>query len=571
MGTALVEADVIYHQGDPRSILQTYVDHDPHSNISAELLHQHSLIANLERLMLTTTGREFIQRLVSSDEQICRVLVARLCGDLHQPTCILRSALRILQQLASIRSAFIDSGFDDTESSYYGRAPMTWQDILTEDTAQLLTTLLTIRDAEHVEAAMTILGLLVQEQSSSGRALQLCIAHWNVLIEALPYSSFCCASVLRQDQTTLGMTFFQPPHNSTSYLVHLFQQQNDGSTTAIHAAWMLQGLSFREDAVVDYLCNDLPLMETVILAFQHAHAQDDRDLLIPLVQATGNLVTASNGKYVAMFLSQPIFVNTLSSLLQEAQVLDVIPLAGCLLIDCGLMQHPSTSVAAPALLPGLTQALLHVSYDWRSHAVEALATALEQPMENRPYVFDPYLLRDIVQETLWQPSTRVLVMESLASLIRMDNVSATVGSLAMLEMLFSFLPESRQVFASIQGVRRLDELCNHVFATEDRPYSKDDSFLVAQNRAAHLLDRYFDEEDDEDENDFNGDANLPLAPPTTLDGRQFVFGLESPDIPPQAIFSLTTPAAIPTAGQGRGRGRVMPAWMQTQQKGQPTE
>ena len=79
-------------------------------------------------------------------------------------------------------------------------------------------------------------------------------------------------------------------------------------------------------------------------------------------------------------------------------------------------------------------------------------------------------------------------------------------------------------------------VCNH----------DSDESIVAE-LAADILDKYYDKEDEEDEEEDN-----MLQPSST--GNQFQFGVQQ-----QTGMDYLTPSMPPA---GRGRGKVMPAWMQ---------
>jgi hypothetical protein len=290
---------------------------------------------------------------------------------------------------------------------------------------------------------------------------------------------------------------------------------------------------------------------------QQATLAVNRQLLVPLVQALANMATACQGEYVSMMLSNSRLVETLGYLIGQRIVIDAVALAGCLLVDCGLAHHPSTMVAAPVFLPTLIPVIVNPesSHQWRLQAAQAIATALEQPPSKSvaPTPFDPNVSAELV-EHLWQPvNARAELMEVLAGLLGVDDLSGTFAALAILDELFRTFLSSRQVFASVQGARRLDDLCNHHGAAGNNDLRE------AQSIAAYMLDLYFDESDDD--NDDHDDASMMVAPSFAPDGH-FAFGLAQD---PPSFGSATTAFDNSHAqSQGRGRGRPIPAWMQQQ-------
>ncbi|GKY92107.1 hypothetical protein MPSEU_000182100 [Mayamaea pseudoterrestris] len=568
LGTTVMNDDIAAAANDgsnamilaPSLIIRYFLEHP------FDLQH----FANLQELVASQQGREYLLQMIADNADICKNVVSQLSASLQKPA-YQRIVLTILQEIA-----MMTKNFASLTEDYYGRQPLSWQILMTRDSLLLPSLLSLPTDSGDPQtslqtAALTTLGMLVQQQSSSSAAIAFCLNHWvDYLLQALPSSSFCCAAVLRQDATTYGMQFFSEPFQNANYLMALFQcQGNDSddseqnSRTIVHAAWMLQGLSFREDAVVDFICRDAALFDTVLQAFNHATINDDQQLSVPLLQAFCNLATACHGKYVSLFLSRPDFVESLSRLLYEGRIMDSVPMAGSLLVDYGLEQHPSTTIAGPALLPGLVQALLHVKYDWRAQAVAAIATAFDvstlQPPDHVPLTLPQsptpaYNLKIIyaaAEQVLWRTaSLRVPILESIATLIRPNDMNATFGALAVLDLLFQCLLESRVLFESVQGPRRLDELCNHYGSGE----SLGSDLAEAQAIAAHLLDLYFNDSEDEDDNEDNYDGSTKQ----TAMNSQFTF-----DLTPVNNFSMQQSFNEPTASaQGRGRGRTLPAWMQ---------
>ncbi|KAL3919902.1 MAG: hypothetical protein SGILL_003521 [Bacillariaceae sp.] len=174
---------------------------------------------------------------------------------------------------------------------------------------------------------------------------------------------------------------------------------------------MLASLTAREPEGVLYLCRHLSFVSAVVEKIQNPVSPDQ---VPPLIEALGNI--ASHESMVPPLISQtnnPPLVPLLQNMLLHApssraarnngnqngshQTLNssnnnggilasTAWLCGCLLLDAGMDLHPSTTVAAKALIPALMERLGgagtgDLSHDEEREIVNALWTGLSRPSQ----------------------------------------------------------------------------------------------------------------------------------------------------------------------------------------------
>jgi len=580
----------------------------------------------------TTTATDFLQRLLDEEQAKARALVSNLIDSVQQSQVMLlrESALGILLEVSSSVKSQQDttySGCTTTNNDdYYGRPPLRWSDILvsTEErqpnVVMVLLSLLPppqLQQQQHqpainagdstVETILNILGNLVQD---SPQALSILLPHWAILTSHLPASAYCCAAIIRNDQTHYAMDFLQAQQPQQQHHISPLQltQLLRDDRTAVEAAWILEGLSRREDEAVHFLCGrrgrrmveeeeeeetaaeETDMLLPCLIQRIHHHSTTSstttasKEFLVPALRAVGNLCTACEGQYVVDFLQQqqPAFVEAMNRLLEQKTVLDAVSVAGSLLTDAGLPGHPSTDTALPNFLPRLIAILLseHSTFAWKRDAAFAISNAVassssfSQLPSSSPgavvvYEHDDALLQRMEIESYRLAQLRYYVwtdseehqhrlMQVLGGeFLKMSSQSheAVVPALEILDKLVRNIEASRFLFDSHGGVDLLEDVCaNSSGSTTDE----------AAEIAARLIDDIFDT-DDGDSIDYEASS---LSMPA-IENNQFVFG----GAPAMAAFrsdsatsmETTTP---PQAGAGRGRGRTMPAWMVQQQQQQ---
>jgi hypothetical protein len=510
-----------------------------------ELLHQALSVECSERAAC-------LQNLIENEPLRAKHLIHNLIQTIASlNNAAVQLAFSILLELAgsccSSSSKVNDSNYEDEEDNsygYYGAAPISWTDLLTEDATFLqgLMALPAKFTTTCREQAFNLLGTVCQ---SSSKAVRVAVASWHTLVEALPLSSFCCASVLRYDAATFGDFFLRSL--PTTKLNQLLQQDTQQQSTLVqHAAWMLYGLSIRDDDAVNTLCANSDLLSTVTQRL----LSDSPLVAVPLCQALANLAVACHGRHVPTLLSTPQLVESITLLLSRQStntiVMDSIGLAGCLLCDAGVDGHLSTTVAVPAFVPWLVRIVVDGTFDYKSQAVVALYNCIRSPLpllvtitkEPNECVALEGTLNGVVEHYLWHETVREKLLTSLASLIRLEDMGTALAALFLVDVILRHIPDSRELFEGLSGVDALDEVCMKHGRSED--------LEKAQTIAADLLDDFFDKHEAE---------HVHMAAAPAVENNQFAFAIQqSPQVNNAFDFS---------GDLGRGRGMTMPAWMQS--------
>lgn len=483
----------------------------------------------------------FLQGLVDNHPDETRMLTKLLTQFLVPIDQSAAHSLGILLEISSLPSS------TNTEADYYGHVSLRWSDMFAEEEPLLIALVRLLSDPSTAELASNIIGNLVQD---SQVLLRHILKFWQELVAALPTSAYACAVAVRQDMTSFGSFFLSALR--PNLLVELLSNER----TSIYCAWILAGLSRREDAVVDALCADAALMSAFVLSFCSATErllsegaiESTISFLAPMLRAVGYMTTACCGRYVEFFLHQTVFVNAVLRLLDlrrrdaSTLVVNLIWVAGCLLSDAGTPKHASTTIGAPQIVPRLTAILNapEATLEWRREATHALRTAVSEPPSLSEFS-SPVVESNLVNilAMIWSSHP----LEALLELLHVPDTDAVLAALYILNRLLRSLPESRSAFAQSCGVERLEEVC-HRAADLNNAYSND--MELAADMAAKLLDDIFDDEEEED---------YDTAP--TIEGDSFGFGLPESAMPP--AFAFSQPAQQPS--QGRGRGRTLPSWM----------
>jgi hypothetical protein len=342
---------------------------------------------------------------------------------------------------------------------------------------------------------------------------------------------------------------------------HITQLLQDDHTS-VEAAWMLEALSRREDAAVDYLCQSAEPITTLIQRLHQAAVASDTAFLVPALQAIGNMLTACEGRYVPQFLSNPTFVQSLSHLLEQGIILDVVWVAGCCLCDAGIPGHSATTIAAVSFLPRLVSILSSqtASLQWKRDAACAIWNAISNP----PGVVSPsnsnQQPNQLLLDHVWSSTggsagndNNDKLLQACIDLLGVPDMDAVLASLQVLDHILRSVGYSRYLFQGLAGVDALEAVCSNAVGRGDST-ALDMASLLAET----LLDDFFDSDDPEDEEEDVSET----AP--VVQGNQFVFGapISSTAAPPAFNFNADS-AGQEGQGRGRGRGRTLPAWMQS--------
>lgn len=299
--------------------------------------------------------------------------------------------------------------------------------------------------------------------------------------------------------------------------------------------------------------------------------------LIPCCKVLKNIALAANGQYINLILDvippgndtkdvewalyELISFGTLGAGNSiDAIGIEAAATTSAILYDAGLPQPNPATVACKTLLPALCRGLVcpTSTFDFKREVAWAIWNALYFPpalYDSRDFVNFPHVnseIVDIIQnellEYLLSTARASDIGTSLIDLINTNDRDAMEACLNIINILLERFGNPTSASTSLIGhglVVVFDEagltdalwgVCNH----------DSDESIVAE-LAAEILDKYYDKEDEEDEKEDN-----MLQPSST--GNQFQFGVQQ-----QTGINYLAPSMPPV---GRGRGKVIPAWMQ---------
>ena len=478
-----------------------------------------------------------------------------------QQTAVFQTSLRILVHLTSISSG---EGIGSSNADYYGNRPSTWPQLListpptqtsaSESTPSWLEILVqALLSSREVELTSLVLGNLAGDESAGGNIFRAMSREFKTSLvtglirsvsPATPTAAWTLTNMIRNDSVSYASSYCSESLLSSSLLMAWLRE----ATLATQTAWMIASLTAREEETIQYLCgtqhsdrgNELPFLSALVESLQNP-LQRDQD--VPLVQALGNL--ACHPSLVGPLLTQtspkliPLLQNMLSTVSSRNPVLTQGAwLAGCLLVDVGVQQHPSTTIAAPALIPVLMERLgrgsetagignQSMTLEEEREFACALCNALELPpiVENQPSSsFELPFKLDISSPTI----------QSLVRLISSNDADAAISGVNLVNVLLRRFNEQENLPTLMQeeGIPdALDRVC-------------DSQMYEAADVAAEILDDFFYNDDNYD---MGATENSWASELPTFAAPSFGFGTDN--------------AATNGMGRGRGRGATMPAWM----------
>jgi hypothetical protein len=483
--------------------------------------HLHALQTTLRSITLTGSQDNPLVVLSQDEQSTAVALLEQLRTHAATPNANTVSlALQIVVQLTAISCTTQSSS--SSNNNYYGYTPVSWSSLVSQDHAWLS---LLVSLAVQEEAACVSLGNLVGDASSQVFATlrQAGMIPALVSVASQPAAAWALTNAIRHDTMEWARTYCNDQALSASLLEQLLQQPGPVAT---QAAWMMASLTSRESEVVQYLMRHASLKSTLVTCLERPVAKDQ---VVPLLQTLGNI--ASYEEYVAPLLALPSnLITALGRLLQtpnlQREVLvQAAWLAGCLLCDAGVEHHPSTSIAAPTLVPILFQELRadtpHSSLEEQRELASALWNALCPPpvavASNARTALVPVRLpsKDIVRASF----------PTLVRLIASVDADAVVAAVNVVDLLLSRDDDDKslQVHLEEHDVHEaLEKVCDS--AIED-----------AADVAANLLDDYFYKDVDGDDDEEQG-------------------------LPHSMAFGNPSPSGM-GRGMGRGRGATLPSWM----------
>ena len=471
---------------------------------------------------------------------------------------VIAATLQILVHLTAI--AVPSSLQQAQEESYYGNLAVGWCTVLSRD-FDLVKSL--NHYIPHWETAALIIGNLAGEHSQEVRR----VLHQAIpsLVQALDRpadnpqqqpsvgATWAVSNMIRNDTVSLASDYFNDQAISPSLLERLLLCPV--SKVSTQAAFMVAALSGREPDTVDRLVkgspsllpNMLRLMGQETVSHNSDNAEEASILFLEerrlaLIQTFGNI--ASYEEYCPALLSSSLQLALLvTELLRTIQkggpmLQQLTWLAGSLLCDAGVENHPSTTVAAPLLIPVLSDKLASshttttLSLDDCRELANALWNAFSPPptsLNNQSFVPLEYMEHSL------QPMIQVLV-DMCKTTVDMD---AVVAALNVINLLLRRLPSLKVTLEEFDISLALEQICDtcpeHVGEI-----------------AANLLDDFF-----EGENDHNNEDDQAMD----FGNLGFQFpqpGSNAVGVDPRGnVISSRSPAT----GMGRGRGAVLPSWM----------
>jgi hypothetical protein len=396
---------------------------------------------------------------------------------------------------------------------------------------------------------------------------------------ALSAVSKLCAVILQHDAVTPGMKFLTGSGycgvDYSGLTPLLLSSLLRSESTATSAAWMLEGLTRREDEAVEALCRDGTLV--VALGEKLRESVSGRQPpasighpvapmgFLPTLRTVGNVIIACQGRFLVGLVEA--LAETVGPVLFQqgfaatTVVNEVLWVMGCCLFDCGRPMHVATTTLAPLWIPLLVSVLTERppasqlgSFEVKRQTLETLSISLSVPPDieafrERSIILE--LLDTMLLQYVWNSiddNGEGAILSSLMQLIAVDDTDTTIAALRLLQRLLNAVPSAGPICRSLDVLDRLHEV-------SDR-YSGKPSLV------GDLASAVLEAMQEDDESDYEC-ATVGLPPPrydSALDpmlaNGTFSFGLSS--TPRQKSVATFGPV-------GRGRGRTLPSWMEQQQ------
>ncbi|VEU43561.1 unnamed protein product [Pseudo-nitzschia multistriata] len=495
-----------------------------------------------------------------------------------------QSILKILVHLTSISSGDAMESSMTPSVEYYGRHPSTWSELIVSSSSSP-----TITTARSIEKAPSWLDIFVQGLASSREPELVSLVLGNLVGDdgaaqnvfqaiskdfkssmvaglvqsvspATPTAAWTLTNMIRNDPLSYARTYCSENLLSASLLASWLREPCLVSQTA----WMIASLTAREEDAVQYLSaqhstpEHSPFLSAIVESVQNPLQTDQ---ILPLVQALGNI--SCHLTLVAPLLTKtaPALVPLLQHILTTTPSRNPILakaawVAGCLLVDVGTEAHPSTTVAAPALIPALINRLGDVNEEiggsmgtMTLEEEREFASSLWNALDVPPGPGGP---QELPQNSLWSnhptqsspvqlPFALNLPRSTLRSLVRLINSNDSDAVLAGVHVI-SLLFQRENDHQNLQRILEEEELPCALEQVCDSQMEE------AADVAADCLDDYFYNE--------NYDNDELVETPSPSAG--------GPPVPTTFHFGIGAEAhATNRGGRGRGRGRgsTIPAWM----------
>ena len=497
------------------------------------------------------------------------------------------SILRILVHLTSISSGngIGPSTTITTSMEYYGHHPSTWSQLIVSSSSLtarnpdsiassplwLEIFVQSLSSSKEVELTSLVLGNLVGDDGAARKVFRAISNDFKSTMVAglirsaspvIPTAAWTLTNMIRNDSVSHARTYCSETLLSTSLLMAWLREP----CLVTQTAWMIESLTAKEEETVQYLCaqhhnqHQSSFLSAIVESIQNPLQEDQT---VPLVQALGNI--ACHASLIIPLLTQtatplvPLLQQIVTTTTSRNPILmKVAWLAGCLLVDVGTEHHPSTIVAAPALIPALINRLgggdcggetgrpmATMTLEEERELASALWNALDAPPTADDQQKPP-------QNSLWtnhssQSSPVQLpfflnvprsTLQTLVRLINSNDGDAVLAGVHVTDLVLRRESDYQDLLTILQE----EELPDALERVCDSPMEG------AANVAADILDDYFYNENLDDKEE------LESSPPWGNSSSQ----------PASATFGFGIGAEAQVAngaGRGRGRGATIPAWM----------
>ena len=401
--------------------------------------------------------------------------------------------------------------------SYYGQAPVSWCSTLLVDPElfALFNTMI-----PYMEQTSVILGNLAGDPAQEVRhALRQAVP---ALVQALqqnppsPAAAWALTNAIRNDTTASASIYCSDEYLSPALLESMLL--SGSPQVATQAAWMVASLTNREPDVVEVLSSCPSFLPNVIRLLEHPPHGEDQ--LLPLVQALGNIASYEERVPALLSLQLAPVVATILNQARGPLLQQTAWLAGCLLCDAGLLQHPSTTVAEPILVPVLMHLLSshQLVLDEQREVVCALWNALASPPSSQEQNENSGGC-GMNKKNDVRPIIPVLV-----NLLSATDADAVLAAVHLVNIFLRRDPSLGPALEEAQVQDALEHVC-------------DSTMHDAAEVAAELIDDFFDQNEEDDDDD-----------EVEMDFGTIRFG--------QPVGATSSPPQ----GMGRGRGAVLPSW-----------
>mmetsp|Transcript_46640 Transcript_46640/g.52975 ORF Transcript_46640/g.52975 Transcript_46640/m.52975 type:complete len:658 (+) Transcript_46640:65-2038(+) len=491
-----------------------------------------------------------------------------------------QSALKILVHFtfSDDASSMLSSS---SSSGYYGRLPLTWPELLinlpsnsTTLPSWLEILVQTLSSSKEVELICIVLGNLMTSYVLRSVSVHLKESIVSSLVRsvstATPTAAWTLTNMIRNDLSSYAGTYCSDTLLSTSQLSMWLLEPSIATQTA----WMIASLTAREEQAVQYLCQrrqrqEFSFLSTLVMSLQNPLQQDQT---VALIQALGNL--ACHASLITPLLTQtiPPLIPLLQKLLSTTSSRDPLLvqgvwLAGCLLVDVGIENHPSTMVAAPALIPVLMERLggeITITLEeerefasalWNAFDAPPIINAVDGQQQVQQSSQNAFLITHPSQSSpVHLPFNLDVPRSTLQTLVRLVNSNDCDAVLASVHVADLLLRREGHYGTSFHPHQNLQTIMQDEELPDALERVCGSSMEEAADTAADLIDDYFTDEQN------NNEGNDMWSPQDQVETNSFPWNDGFPASSVMFPSEIGSPRLV--NGVGRGRGATIPAWME---------